>query len=519
MSDEWPIAGVLLAGRYRLAALLETGGMAQIWRADDELLARPVAVKLPTGPFSAAPLDAWREARMAARLSHPRIAAVHDYREAVRADGSVAPFVVMELLAGETVAARLARAPFGWPEAARVGAGVADALAAAHASGVVHRDIKPGNVMLTPNGVKILDFGISAAAGEPDDDETGATFGTPAYAAPERLDGHPAEPATDVYGLGVLLFEMVTGDPPFPVETWEELTAARATGPGELPSGLPDAFRAVVTRCLAEEPAARPPAAELSLDLTALAARTTSEPQSPATSDTAQPDTGTSDTGTPDTARPDTVRPYTARPYTAGRAPAVTLRLKPPTRRRLAVSLTALALAVAAGAALILLDRPGRHTSRAEPPAPPVTTSVPAAPPASAPATKRPAKIRSTAAVQPGPKREPQPQPQPKSKPKSKSSPGPKPSPTPTLTYTGAVTRLRTAVQTGVDAGQIRADVGVDLMNLVQSLSDPGTAGVGDQVDGLRRKIQDRVREGGVTPARAAVLDSRLSDVDRAAGA
>ena len=129
---------------------------------------------------------------------------------------------------------------------------MAEALAAAHARRVVHRDIKPGNVMLTKTGVKILDFGISAVTGDPDDDETGATFGTPAYVSPERLDGKPAEPATDVYALGVILFEMVTGEPPYPVDTWEELTAARAAGPVQPPGGsarrLPGSGRPVPGR-------------------------------------------------------------------------------------------------------------------------------------------------------------------------------------------------------------------------------------------------------------------------------
>src|SRR5687768_14207727 len=134
MSDDWPAAGTLLAFRYRLVSRLETGGMAEIWHAQDELLARPVALKLPTG-LDRARADvlqlAWREARMGARLSHPNIAAVHDYDEAVRPDGSVAPFVVMELLAGETLAARLERAPLPWREAATTGAAVAGALTAA----------------------------------------------------------------------------------------------------------------------------------------------------------------------------------------------------------------------------------------------------------------------------------------------------------------------------------------------------------------------------------------------------
>jgi serine/threonine protein kinase len=262
-----------MASRYRLVSRLETGGMAQIWHADDELLDRPVALKLPAGldPASADLLHlAWKEARMAARLSHPNIAAVHDYNAAMRPEGYMAPFVVMELLAGESLAARLHRSPLTWQEAARIGTAVADALTAAHANGVVHRDIKPGNVMLTPTGVKILDFGISAATGEPDDDETGATFGTPAYVAPERLDGKPAEPATDVYGLGVLLYEMVTGQPPYAVDTWEELDAARTTPPRALPVELPAAFRDLVEACLREEPDLRPTAAHVSHGLSTL---------------------------------------------------------------------------------------------------------------------------------------------------------------------------------------------------------------------------------------------------------
>src|SRR3954464_8626080 len=125
MTDEWPSAGTLLATRYRLVCRLETGGMAQIWQAADELLGRPVAIKLPTGPQVA-----WREARMAAKLSHPGIAAASDFREAVRTDGTVAPFVVMELLAGETVAAPLVRGTFSWQEAAGVCPPVAAARAA-----------------------------------------------------------------------------------------------------------------------------------------------------------------------------------------------------------------------------------------------------------------------------------------------------------------------------------------------------------------------------------------------------
>jgi len=484
MTDEWPSAGTLLATRYRLVCLLETGGMAQIWQAADELLGRPVAIKLPTGPQVA-----WREARMAAKLSHPGIAAVHDYREAVRADGTVAPFVVMELLAGETVAARLVRETFSWQEAARVGAAVADALASAHKGGVVHRDIKPGNVMLTPTGVKILDFGISATAGEPDDDDSGATFGTPAYVAPERMDGLPAEPATDVYGLGVLLFEMVTGQPPYPVETWEELEEAREKGPGTLPGTLPADFREVVERCLAEDPIDRPPADTIRFDLTALwladqpdADLESAEPPAPPPAATIE--------------RPrvaEVVWPSPPDGYAAGRVSVDTLPMveRQQPRRRLALALALLALLVAAGGIYVVGNRSKEQTG-ATPPAPAnratlfssvaPTTGAATTPPPSAPPPSR------------------------------------TPSPTPKLSFDDAVSRLRSAVEDGAAGGEIRGDVATDLLNLIRPLQTADGKDVDAQVATLRHKIVQRTVEGSLSEGRAAILKARLTDLDRAAG-
>ncbi len=525
MSDDWPSAGTLLATRYRLVTLLETGGMAQIWHAQDELLGRPVAIKLPNGPQVA-----WREARLAAKLSHPSIAAVHDYREAVRTDGTVAPFVVMELLAGETVAARLVREKFGWPEAARVGAAVADALAAAHASGVVHRDIKPGNVMLTPNGVKILDFGISAAAGEPDDDDTGATFGTPAYVAPERLDGMPAVPATDVYGVGVLLFEMVTGDPPYPVDTWEELDEARKTGPSTLPLSLPADFRAVVERCLEDDPSRRPGADEIRFELTALwladqpdsdqepaAVGAPSSPAAPAVPVSpgrpsagpapavpvspgrpsagaalppARPRAAFADAHPGPRVRPDGTPAYPpGRSVVSGRAPAATLpMLDAPSRRRgLALALAVLALLAAVGIAYAVAGRPKQKNNAAPP-----VASEPATPLFSL----EPSVAHSNAAP---------------------ATP-PSPKPTATLTFADAVSRMRTAIETDEGAGQIRPDVQTDILNFVRPLENQGTKDVETRLDALRAKINDRAGEGGLTPGQAAILRARLADLDRAAG-
>jgi hypothetical protein len=540
MSDDWPVAGTLLAFRYRLVSRLETGGMAEIWHAQDELLARPVALKLPTG-LDRARSDvlqlAWREARMGARLSHPNIAAVHDYDEAVRPEGSVAPFVVMELLAGETLAARLVHGPLPWREAAGIGAAVAGALTAAHANGVVHRDVKPGNVMLTPTGVKILDFGISAVTGEPDDDETGATFGTPAYVAPERLDGKPAEPATDVYGLGVLLFEMVTGQPPYPVDTWEELAVARAGGAGALPATLPADFRELVARCLVDEPDRRPTAAEVGDVLTALAAPADRAapgrhavpahlvapghpaapghpslpghpaapghqaadahlvaPGRPAASGLAvggrlaYQDRPGAAAGAPDAPRQFALAPGRRQvrdlgdPYRPGSGEAPRPRRR---RRRLVLWSGIVALAVSVLAVLVSLGS-SRQTLDAGrvPAAPPPPASPSPSVPAAAPATPRSTTV----------------------------------SPAAPLDVDVALARVRAAVEAGRAAGQIRPDVAVDLLNLLAALSRADAREAGDRVTELRRKLQDRVQEGSVTDARAEVLRDRLADLDEAVG-
>jgi serine/threonine-protein kinase len=474
VDHEWPAPGTYLAFRYRLVTLLETGGMAEIWRAQDELLGRPVAVKLPTdlttGSTRVAQL-AWKEARTGARLTHPHIAAVHDFQEAVRPDGSVTPFVVMELLTGETLASRLSRSPMPWPEAARVAVAVADALAAAHANGVVHRDIKPGNVMLTPTGVKILDFGISADAGEPDDDETGATFGTPAYAAPERLDGKPAEPATDMYGLGVLLFEMVTGEPPYPVDTWEELAAARAAGPDRLPAQLPGTFRQVVERCLDEDPERRPTAVGVRDRLTALAPVTRTDAAS---------------------------APRPAPAFAAGRASATTVTMPAPERHGRAVRVAVAVIAVALAATFVTIGASRRTDNNAEPGplATPVATPTPtpvATPSSAAPTVSVP--IQATSKKPPTVKRA-----------------------APPLNRDDAVVRVRAAVEDGRAVGQIRPDAATDLLNLLKSLTNADDKDFDVLVDNLRRKIQDRVSEGTVAAARATVLESRLADLGRAVG-
>ena len=258
--------GILLARRYRLIDRIGAGGMSVIWRSRDEVLDRVVAVKVLAASLAA---DArFRgmvrdEARSAAQLVHPHVATVHDYGETVAPDGTVTAFVVMELLAGEELEARLTEGPLPWPAAVEVCAQVAEALAAAHRLGIVHRDVTPANIMMTATGAKVLDFGIATRIGAPDEDADGETFGTPAYVAPERLDGTPAQPATDTYALGVLLYETLTGHVPIPADTWDDLTRALQSGrtpsPPDVP-GLPAEVAALCMGCLARDPRSRPTA-------------------------------------------------------------------------------------------------------------------------------------------------------------------------------------------------------------------------------------------------------------------
>ncbi|MFF5078842.1 protein kinase [Actinoplanes sp. NPDC000266] len=269
----------LLAGRYRLVERLGAGGMSVVWRGFDEVLGRQVAVKVLPPSTSADPAFRRRlraEAQAAARLSHPNITNVYDYGEATTVDGEPVPYVVMELIDGESLAAVLARArKLPWQHAVRITAEVAAALAAAHARGIVHRDVTPANVMLTPTGAKVVDFGISALIGENDIDPDGSLLGTPAYLAPERLEGGQVSPATDVYAVGLLIYRTLIGQLPWDVGTTTALLRAHQyVEPDPLPpvEGLPAEVDALVGRCLEKRPADRPSSAELAQILAALSA-------------------------------------------------------------------------------------------------------------------------------------------------------------------------------------------------------------------------------------------------------
>ncbi|MEO7796059.1 MAG: protein kinase, partial [Thermoanaerobaculia bacterium] len=211
-------------GRYRLAGEIGHGAMGAVYRAHDPKLARDVAIKLISLAFAAGhgdPKEAAarfaREARVAARLQHPNVVAIYDFGE----EGDQL-FLVMELVEGETLAHRLARGDFpGTTAALEIVAQAADALAAAHLAGVIHRDIKPGNLLLRRSGtLKVSDFGVAKAVGESTElTRTGTMVGSPAYMAPEQVQGMELDGRSDLFSLGVVLYEMLMHRKPFPADT------------------------------------------------------------------------------------------------------------------------------------------------------------------------------------------------------------------------------------------------------------------------------------------------------------
>jgi serine/threonine-protein kinase len=256
--------------RYRLVEKLGTGGMSVVWRGYDEVLGRQVAVKVLSPQFAGD--DVFRErlrqeALAAARLCHPHITGIFDFGESPLSMNLTVPYVVMELNDGESVSARLRRqGALPWRDAVGIAAEVASALAAAHARGVVHRDITPTNVMLTAAGAKVVDFGISALIGQRDAAPDGSLLGTPAYLAPERLGGSQVRPATDVYALGLLLYQLLANRLPWPAgNTTEALRAHLYADPEPLPPlpGLPSDVAELCLRCLAKTPEDRPSAGEV----------------------------------------------------------------------------------------------------------------------------------------------------------------------------------------------------------------------------------------------------------------
>ena len=248
-------------GRYEVVALLGSGGMGEVYRARDPQLGRDVGVKIlrRRGEITRDKLDRFeREARAVGALHHPNILAVYDIGVA---DGT--PYVVSELLEGETLRARLARGPLSMDEAAGVARQIVSGLSAAHDKGIIHRDLKPENLFITSEGiVKILDFGLAkqtmgGADSAVDLTERGLVMGTAGYMAPEQVSGDKADARSDLFAFGAVLYEMLTGQRAFTGDSVVDTMDAVLTADPAAVDSLPPAFGTIVQRCLAKDPARR----------------------------------------------------------------------------------------------------------------------------------------------------------------------------------------------------------------------------------------------------------------------
>jgi serine/threonine protein kinase/WD40 repeat protein len=259
-------------GPYEIDCLVGTGGMGEVYRARDTRLGRVVAIKVYLEPLQA---RFEREARAISALNHPNICTLYD----------IGPdYLVMELMEGQSLADRLKQGPLPGNQVLQYGAQIADALTTAHAHGIIHRDLKPGNVMETPKGIKLLDFGLAKYVTTSlfaDTEITltlrGAVLGTPAYMAPEQLEGHDCDARTDIFALGLVLFEMATGSRAFGGSSQAQLISQIMHGEPAYEKVAPPAFRRLIERCLAKDPAKRwQTASDLKLALEDLGKKTAS---------------------------------------------------------------------------------------------------------------------------------------------------------------------------------------------------------------------------------------------------
>ena len=245
--------------RYQLEEWIGAGGYSQVWRARDTLLDRDVAVKLLHAGYAANSEAVARfaaEARHGGSLNHENIARVYDYGEP---GPQLPPYMVLELVDGQSLADRLTSGPLTVPQTLDVIAQAAAGLAAAHGAGVIHRDVKPGNLLLSRTGtVKITDFGISHAIGSAPITGTGMILGTTGYLAPERAAGATATAASDLYGLGMVGYECLTGCPPFAGTAIEQALAHREQPLPPLPAAVPAEVAGFVAQLAAKDPARRP---------------------------------------------------------------------------------------------------------------------------------------------------------------------------------------------------------------------------------------------------------------------
>ncbi|WP_431803381.1 serine/threonine-protein kinase [Microbacterium sp. bgisy203] len=254
-----PTQGVSFGGRYELDSRIAIGGMGEVWEATDHVIGRTVAIKILKDEYMGDPgfLERFRaEARHAALVNHEGIASVFDYGEE---NGSA--FLVMELVPGEALSTILEReGTLSTDKTLDIVAQTASALQAAHSAGLVHRDIKPGNLLITPDGrVKITDFGIARIADQVPLTATGQVMGTVQYLSPEQASGHPASPATDIYSLGIVAYECLAGKRPFTGESQVAIAMAQINdAPPPLPETIAEPVRNFVMSMIAKKPEDRP---------------------------------------------------------------------------------------------------------------------------------------------------------------------------------------------------------------------------------------------------------------------
>ena len=254
-----PEVGQSYGGRYKLISRIAIGGMGEVWQAKDEVILRDVAIKILKPEYLSDPnfLERFRtEARHAARVNHEGIANVFDYGE-----DSGSAFLVMELVPGDSLAKILERdKSLPTDRVLDLVAQTARALFAAHEEGMVHRDVKPGNLLITPEGhVKITDFGIARVADQVSLTATGQVMGTVQYLAPEQATGKPASPSTDIYSLGIVAYEALAGKRPFTGDSQMAIAMAQINdAPPALPSNIDPRVQALILSCLAKKPGQRP---------------------------------------------------------------------------------------------------------------------------------------------------------------------------------------------------------------------------------------------------------------------
>src|ERR1035438_3745312 len=258
-------------GPYKIEGLLGAGGMGKVYRATDTRLNRKVAVKVTEEKFSG---RFEREAQAISAFNHPNICTLYD----------VGPnYLVMELLEGFTLADEIKKGPLAIEQVARYGAQIAAALAEAHAHGIVHRDLKPGNIMVTRHGAKVLDFGLAKMVSEAALTEANVVMGTPMYMAPEQVEGRESDARTDLFALGLVLYEMTAGRLPFPGKSLGRMqvsgAAAAASRLEVQRAEVPESLDVLVGKLLEKDPAQRcASAAEIAAQLAELAERLTAPP-------------------------------------------------------------------------------------------------------------------------------------------------------------------------------------------------------------------------------------------------